>query len=60
SFEVLRLSDKYRDSAIIRLMTVPGLAFQRLTTKEPEPDMIEVAIRALDEVRRLEGAQGGE
>jgi len=60
SFEVLRLSDKYRDSAIIRLMTVPGLAFQRLTTKEPEPDMIEVAIRALDEVRRLEEAQGGE
>ncbi|MCK4399523.1 DUF1385 domain-containing protein [Candidatus Bathyarchaeota archaeon] len=60
SFEVLRLSDKYRDSAIIRLMTVPGLAFQRLTTKEPEPDMIEVAIRALDEVKRLEEAQGGE
>ena len=60
SYEVLRLSDKYRDSAVIRLMTVPGLAFQRLTTKEPEPDMIEVAIRALEEVRRLEGAQGGE
>ena len=60
SFEVLRLSDRYRDSLVIRLMTVPGLAFQRLTTKEPEPDMIEVAIRALDEVRRLEGAQGEE
>jgi len=60
SFEVLRLSDRYRDSAVMRLMIVPGLAFQRLTTKEPEPDMIEVAIRALDEVRRLEGAQGGE
>lgn len=60
SFEVLRLSDRYRDSAVMRLLTVPGMAFQRLTTKEPEPDMIEVAIRALDEVRRLEGAQGGE
>jgi uncharacterized protein YqhQ len=60
SFEVLLLSNKYRDSAVIRLLTVPGMAFQRLTTKEPEPDMIEVAIRALDEVRRLEEAQGGE
>ena len=60
SFEVLLLSNKYIDSPIIKLMTVPGLAFQRLTTKEPEPDMLEVAIRALDEVRRLEGAQGRE
>ena len=56
SFEVLRLSDRYRDSPIIRLMTVPGLWFQRLTTKEPEPDMVEVAIRALEEVRRLDEA----
>jgi len=56
SFEVLRLSDKHRDSPIIRLMTVPGLAFQRLTTKEPEPDMIEVAIKALEEVRHLDEA----
>ncbi len=55
SFEVLLLSNKHLDSPIIKLMTVPGLAFQRLTTKEPEPDMLEVAIRALDEVRRLEG-----
>jgi len=60
SFEVLLLSNKHQDSAVIRLMTAPGLWFQRLTTKEPEPDMIEVAIRALDEVRRLEEAQGGE
>lgn len=60
SYELLRLSDRHRDSAIIRLMTAPGLAFQRLTTKEPEPDMIEVAIRALDEVRRLGGAESGE
>jgi uncharacterized protein YqhQ len=55
SFEVLLLSNKYIDSPIIKLMTVPGLAFQRLTTKEPEPDMLEVAIKALEEVRRLEG-----
>jgi uncharacterized protein YqhQ len=26
---------------------------QRLTTQEPDPDMIEVAVRALDEVKRL-------
>ncbi len=57
SYEALRLSDRHRDSPVIRLMTVPGLAFQRLTTKEPMPDMIEVAIKALDEVRRLDEAE---
>ncbi len=53
SYEVLKLSAKYRDSPIMKLVIVPGLVMQRLTTQEPDPDMIEVAVRALDEVKRL-------
>ena len=53
SYEILKLSDKYRDSPIMKLVITPGLAMQRLTTQEPEPDMIEVAVKALEEVKRL-------
>lgn len=53
SYEILKLSAKYSDSPIMQLVIAPGLAMQRLTTQEPEPDMIEVAVRALEEVKRL-------
>jgi uncharacterized protein YqhQ len=53
SYELLKLSGKYRHSIITRILTAPGLAFQRLTTKEPNDDMIEVAIKAVKEVSRL-------
>jgi uncharacterized protein YqhQ len=53
SYELLRLSGKHKDSMIIRILTAPGLAFQRLTTREPEDDMIEVAIKAVKEVCRV-------
>lgn len=56
SYELLKFSDRYKDSKIMRILTMPGLAFQRLTTREPDDDMMEVAIKAVDEVRRLSGS----
>jgi uncharacterized protein YqhQ len=53
SYELLRLSGRYRDSIVMRIFTLPGLAFQRLTTREPSEDMIEVAVKAVEEVNRL-------
>jgi uncharacterized protein YqhQ len=50
SYELLRISGKYSNSVIIKILTTPGLVFQRLTTREPEDDMIEVAIRAVEEI----------
>lgn len=50
SYELLKISDKYRQSTIMKIITVPGMLFQRLTTKEPEKDMLEVAIRAIQEI----------
>jgi uncharacterized protein YqhQ len=53
SYELLKLSDKYKGSIIMRILTMPGLAFQHLTTREPNDDMIEVAIKAVEEVKKL-------
>jgi len=56
SYELLKLSDRYKDSMIMRILTIPGLAFQRLTTREPDDDMIEVAVKTVKEIRRLGGS----
>jgi uncharacterized protein YqhQ len=53
SYELLRLSGKYRDSPVTKVLTAPGLLFQRLTTKEPSDDMLEVSIKAVQEAHRL-------
>ena len=54
SYEVLKLSDKYRNSAIMKVLVAPGLALQRLTTRPPSDDMLEVAITAVKEVESLQ------
>ncbi|MGD9129978.1 MAG: DUF1385 domain-containing protein [Candidatus Bathyarchaeota archaeon] len=56
SYELLKLSDKYRDSKVMKIMVAPGLALQHLTTRQPDDDMIEVAIKAVKEVERLQKA----
>jgi len=56
SYELLKLSGRYRGSIVMKTLTLPGLAFQRLTTREPSDDMIEVAIKALEEAKRLDDA----
>ena len=53
SYELLRLSGKYRNSPITRIFIAPGLAFQHLTTKEPTDDMLEVSIKAVTETTKL-------
>ncbi len=49
SYEVLKLAGR-SDNVLINLISAPGLAIQRLTTKEPDDDMIEVAIQAVEAV----------
>ncbi|MCW4024135.1 MAG: DUF1385 domain-containing protein [Candidatus Bathyarchaeota archaeon] len=53
SYELLRLSGKYRNSPIVKALVSPGMAFQYLTTKEPTDDMLEVSIKAVKEVNKL-------
>lgn len=49
SYEIIRLAGK-NDNFIMNVLSAPGLWLQRLTTKEPDDDMIEVAIAAVEEV----------
>lgn len=49
SYELIKLAGS-SDNPVIGLLSKPGLAMQNLTTKEPEDDMIEVAIKAVEEV----------
>ena len=53
SYELLRISGRYRNSPILKVLIAPGLGFQLLTTKEPSDDMLEVSIKAVQEVTKL-------
>ena len=46
-YEVLKMCGRY-DNIFTRIISAPGLWLQRITTKEPEDDMIEIAIAALN------------
>jgi len=50
SYEILRFTARHQDNPLIRWMIAPNLALQNLTTREPEDDMLEVGIRALQSV----------
>ncbi len=55
SYEVLRISTRYQDHFLMKLIIWPGLAMQKLTTREPTLDMLEVAIQALAPVLAADG-----
>jgi uncharacterized protein YqhQ len=56
AYELIRFAGKHQDNAILMMLLAPGLWLQRLTTRQPSLDQIEVSIRALEEVLRREGA----
>lgn len=58
SYEFIRWTALHMDSPIIRLIVKPNLALQRLTTNEPDMQMLEVAIASFQEMRRQEEVLG--
>ena len=56
SYELLKLSDKHSENPLMKLFIAPGLAFQGLTTKEPDRLQLEVAVKSLEKVVALENA----
>ena len=54
SYELLRISDRYRKSILVRALVAPGMFLQRFTTRQPDDGMIEVAIKALKEVETMQ------
>jgi uncharacterized protein YqhQ len=60
AYELIRFAGKHQDHPVLMTLLAPGLWLQRLTTREPSLDQIEVSIRALQEVLRREGGITGE
>ena len=49
SYEIIRLAGK-SNNILVRIISAPGMWLQRLTTKEPDESMVEVAIAAVEAV----------
>ena len=54
AYELIRFAGKHQRNRILMALLAPGLWLQRLTTRQPSLDQIEVSIRALKEVLALE------
>ncbi len=55
AYELIRFAGRHPRNPVLRTLLAPGLWLQRLTTRQPSLDQVEVSIRALREVLRLEG-----
>lgn len=56
SYEILKGLAKF-DNGLVRIMKAPGVFLQKFTTKEPDDDMIEVAIKAFETARAMDEDQ---
>jgi len=54
AYELIRFAGKHQGNRALMTLLAPGLWLQRLTTREPSLDQLEVSIRALKEVLQLE------
>ncbi|MFC7440942.1 DUF1385 domain-containing protein [Laceyella putida] len=57
SYELLRLTNAVRDIPVLTYLGYPGLWLQKLTTKEPADDQVEVAIAAFVRMRELDALE---
>ena len=57
SYELIRLMARHRDNPVVRVLLLPVLYTQKFTTREPEDEMLEVAIVAFNAAREGEEAR---
>ena len=60
AYETIRLGQRFGEAPVVRLLFLPNLWMQRLTTRDPDDAQIEVAIAALERALTLEAAAGDE
>src|SRR3954466_12287119 len=60
AYELIRFAGKHQDSRVLMTLLAPGMWLQRLTTRQPSLDQIEVSIHALKEVMRVEQSESAE
>jgi uncharacterized protein YqhQ len=58
-YEIIRAASRDEHSLVFRVASLPGLALQKITTRAPDRDQIEVAIKALEAVVAAEALAGG-
>jgi uncharacterized protein YqhQ len=54
AFEFIMWSARHQDSTLVRALVWPGLQMQKLTTREPSDDMVEIAMASLKKVLSME------
>ncbi|HET8743069.1 MAG TPA: DUF1385 domain-containing protein [Gaiella sp.] len=60
AYELIRYAGKHQSNRVLMTLLAPGLWLQRLTTREPTLDQVEVSIRAMKEVQRREAGDPSE
>lgn len=55
SYEILKLSGRHAGNILVKILIAPGLLLQRLTTREPDDKMLEVALLSIKEALRKDG-----
>ena len=58
AYELIRFAGRHQSNRVLTTLLAPGMWLQRLTTREPSLDQLEVSIRALREVLHLEERRG--
>jgi uncharacterized protein YqhQ len=54
-YEILRWGARHRGNAVVRVIMWPGILVQKITTRQPTDDMIEIAIVSMEEALRADG-----
>jgi len=54
SYEIIKMAGAHKSSRLIGALVAPGMWLQKITTREPMPDQVDVAIRALDGALELD------
>jgi uncharacterized protein YqhQ len=54
-YEILKFGARHRANPVVKVLLYPGLLVQKITTKQPTDDMIEVAIVSMEEALTADG-----
>ena len=55
SYEFIKFAGKFQDNPVLKVMSLPGMAMQHLTTREPDDQQVEVALVSLIRALEIEG-----
>lgn len=55
AYEFIKLTAQYYENTLVRILVAPSMALQRLTTRDPDDSMLEVAITSFKRVQASEG-----